>query len=380
MVKFVRYFIIKDTNKFGPFTDEEVKELLMSGSIDLNDLAAPEGSIDFRPLSQFNLLQSSSSPSTYQSHPTVSPTYQQSYSQSNPNQYSQYSNSQPSYSEFKGDFETLPPIKNNSSMYITEEIGLKKYHKKDLLSETFEIMRDKILSWLLIAFTPFAFTMILMFKNFGIIMQQAIALNKAQVVSVNPQDLIQLVILGILTFYTSLASLVMIITGTAEYHGGIDFSLTELFLSIQPKIPKFFVVSLLFGFGLSLIFIPISLLPVEFRKFALIMGIILYFVMIIRLLPLPMVLTLEELGFIDSIKLSYTITEGNVGRILKLLFITTICIVLIGFITQSLALLGISFFGILILIINLLFNVGILVLFTLFYLDLVERAKFDGKI
>ncbi|HEX2954401.1 MAG TPA: DUF4339 domain-containing protein [Bacillota bacterium] len=76
------YRIRKDGQSFGPFTEDEIRELYKSGSISSLTETAREGTDEWKPLSQWNIIQTGQSKSEYQapnSYIPVTPSPYQTY-------------------------------------------------------------------------------------------------------------------------------------------------------------------------------------------------------------------------------------------------------------------------------------------------------------
>lgn len=360
----MRYYIKRNDNVFGPFSLEEIKELLIIRGIELADLVAPEGSQDFQPLAQINLINLSVSNLKSQTTP---PNSSETDDLAKPSRPVLAFQEKLQASSHQDNFSALPTIFQHSQTVVNEIETVRKYRKPNLIAQTFDVLTQKFFSWIGIALIPFLLILVLFYKNFDIIFQQILApaMNKTQVIFINEQGVFQLIIIALFTIYFIIASVILFIKGTFYCIHKIDFDLFDLFKSSQSIIPKLLIFSLLFGLLFGLFNIPFTYFPDLINPLVPAMSIFIFLCLVIRFLPVPIIIVLEDKKFLDSVRYALKITKGHSMRMMKLL------VVIIGgqlLISMSSPLIGIAEF-----FIELIYYITILIYYTLFYLNLNQR-------
>lgn len=275
MVKKVRYFIKKDNNQLGPFTIDELKELLDAGNIKLTDLASPEGSNHYLPLSSLDLFPPPAAKNDQKFKKTL-----------------------PQY--LKGETVSLEITPRKSGKSLIE-----------IIIDTARSAGSISIFFLLIA--PIKS---ILFFHINIKYEYLFADNITNIIFSNQQDLIIVGVIGIITAYVLITSIVMTILSSALDVQDLGFSFGELFWVTQRKIPKFLFALMIFGLIFNIIHLSTSLCPSTIRPTAEILGLLLFLYFVIRFFPLPFMLVLDKKGLIESIKSSYLITHKNIWRVI----------------------------------------------------------------
>ncbi|HOJ76554.1 MAG TPA: DUF4339 domain-containing protein [Bacillota bacterium] len=351
----MRYYIQRDGNPLGPFTIEELKELLVIGSISKIDLAALEGTNDYRPLAEIMLENQSA---------TVSITENQT-----PNQpiASSTGFSTNNYSE--------PPSSNYSSASFYEQPL--SFQRKDLFATALELLKDNFFSWFAILLLP-AITVIPCLIFTSKIIMQTLSLLKSIITDftkINAEQIVQqlnpinfIIILGflLLAYYLYICSRIMITSKVAimETEGYIS-PFSTLFIQSQSKVLPFlavnfiiFLINLLIGYAIN------SLLPIDEKIVTRLITALIQTFVLPKLIILLYAVILEDGSFIYNLSFGWKVAKGNYLRV----FCYILTFNIITFITL------ISCFGQIFLPILIIFQN---IIFTLLYLEIVKHHEFN---
>jgi hypothetical protein len=156
----MRYHLQRDGNLFGPFSEAEIRELMASGALTLLELAAPEGSTAFQELRLLFPVQ----PLTNSFESTGLPEAGQ------PNVFEPAIPSRTAPVIPLATAPEIPPaVPDNRPSPITEALATAAtYHPKtvsDLINDSYDITREKALSWLILLLVPIAISALIFVQS-----------------------------------------------------------------------------------------------------------------------------------------------------------------------------------------------------------------------
>jgi hypothetical protein len=357
----MRYVVRNGDSEFGPFSVDEIKELLDAGGISMSSFVTPEGKRDFIPLSEMEQFYSQCG---YTKTPSMfnNVTASDSLSQSNQNGYPSNSPSPP-FNPMSISQESVSYTETESSAVTENDIRTYgNYHRTSVLSKSLEIFLDNILVWVLIELVSTIVSIIFLTSLIW-----PLFLGARGDFDVSSGYLIKTAILGLVSSYITMTSFIMLIDGAANLYDGMVLSISDMFIQAQKKLPIFVAVMLALSALLSLPSLLVHIFPKNLETFVKVISYAISGCILFKLFPLPISVVVEDWDLAETLRIGLAITNGH--------FLRFFGIVITIIIIQMLPFRGIFGFGL-----KAIYNINCIIMLTVLYKSMMDEALALGKI
>lgn len=290
----MRYYVLHNKRQYGPFDENEIRELLSAGILTYNDQVAPEGTLKFQSLAKTDLIfvkpadhvLPSSSTASIQSEKVRQETAATGY----------------------------PETVSLSPATPTEPTGAENSRgswRQTILGQAMEIFVSHIEDWLLILTVTLAVQGLLFSSTFSVVFRMLFPAPGDPIGVSFTGQVVEMVVVAVISVYTSSIAVLITILGTASHDGHRFFEYKLLLGKSHRKLPVFWTIAVGFAVIYVAVILSAALLPDRIALLGKYAAKILFLPVSYRLFAMPFAVILENVGLSEAYRISCKLLRGQ---------------------------------------------------------------------